>query len=73
MANRPHPSLKAVTWRLPRTLLARVKGEAALRGETEKAFVERALTRELAACAADEHLGDDREADAQQEQHAEQR
>ena len=47
MANQPHPSRQAVTWRLPRTLLEAVKAAAARRDETVLAFVTRALTREI--------------------------
>lgn len=48
MANQPHASRQAITWRLPRVLLDRVKARAAERGETVLAFVTRALERELA-------------------------
>ena len=47
MANQPHPDKEAVTWRLHRALLARVRTRASERGETVVAFVVRALTREL--------------------------
>ena len=47
MANQPHPSRQAVTWRLARTLLDRVKARAAENDETVLAFVTRALNREL--------------------------
>lgn len=48
MANQPHPSKKAVTWRLPGDLVTAVKAEALARGETVLAFATRALQRELA-------------------------
>lgn len=57
MANQPHPSKQAVTWRLPRTLLDCVKASATERDETVLAFVTRALEAQL-----DEHhanQGDD--------------
>ena len=47
MANQPHPDKEAVTWRLHRALLTRVRAAAAERGEAVVAFVTRALTREL--------------------------
>jgi predicted transcriptional regulator len=49
MANQPHPSKKAVTWRLQRDLIERVQYAAASRYETVLAFVTRALEHELAA------------------------
>ena len=48
MANQPHPDKQAVTWRLHRDLLARVREAAAGNGETVLALVTRALERELA-------------------------
>lgn len=47
MANQPHSSRKAVTWRLGGALVDRVKTAAEERGETVLAFVTRALEREL--------------------------
>ena len=47
MANQPHPSRQAVTWRLPRDLVTQVKARASGNGETVLAFVTRALTQEL--------------------------
>lgn len=47
MANMPHPSRQAVTWRLRRDLVGAVRQAAAQRGETVLAFVTRALTREV--------------------------
>ena len=47
MANQPHPSRQAVTWRLPRMLVEAVRVEAARRDETMLAFVMRALHAEL--------------------------
>jgi hypothetical protein len=47
MANQPHPSRQAVTWRLPRALLDRVKARAAERDESVLSLVVRALEREL--------------------------
>ena len=47
MANQPHPSRQAVTWRLPRMLVDAVRVESARRGETMLAFVMRALHTEL--------------------------
>lgn len=49
MANQPHRSRQAITWRLPRVLLNQVKARAQERGETVLAFVTRALERELQA------------------------
>ncbi|HLS44305.1 MAG TPA: hypothetical protein VK045_02615, partial [Ornithinicoccus sp.] len=50
MANQPHPDKQAVTWRLHRDLLARVREAAAGNGETVLALVTRALERELERC-----------------------
>lgn len=47
MANQPHPSKRAVTYRLDGDLVDRVKAVAAERGETVLALVTRALEREL--------------------------
>lgn len=47
MANQPHPSRQAVTWRLQRDLIERVKARAGENDETVLALVTRALTREL--------------------------
>ena len=47
MANMPHPSRQAVTWRLQRDLVDQVKALAAANGETVLALVTRALEREL--------------------------
>ena len=47
MANQPHPSRQAITWRLPRVLLDKVKARAAENGETVLDLVTRALTREI--------------------------
>lgn len=48
MANQPHPSKQAVTWRLHRDLVAAVQVTATANGETVIALVARALRRELA-------------------------
>jgi hypothetical protein len=47
MANRPHPDKRAVTWRLHRDLVNRVRAAAAANGETVLALVTRALEREV--------------------------
>lgn len=47
MANQPHPSKQAVTWRLPRTLLDAVKAAAEQEQETVLAFATRALQTEV--------------------------
>ena len=47
MANQPHPSKQAVTYRLPRTLVDEAKRTAARRGEDVTALVSRAITREI--------------------------
>lgn len=58
MANQPHRSRQAITWRLPRALLNQVKACAQGRGETVLAFVTRALERELhASQEIAEHTG----------------
>ena len=51
MANQPHPSKQAVTWRLHRDLVAAVQAAAANNHETVLALVARALERELLAPA----------------------
>jgi hypothetical protein len=47
MANQPHPSKQAVTWRLHRDLVAQVKATAEANRETVLALVTRALEREV--------------------------
>ena len=47
MANRPHPDLRQLNHRLPGDLVAAVKAAAERNGETEKAFVIRALRAEV--------------------------
>lgn len=47
MANQPHPDKQAVTWRLHRDLVARVRVAATANGETVLALVTRALEREV--------------------------
>jgi hypothetical protein len=54
VANRPHPDKQAVTWRLHRDLVLRVRAAAAANGETVLALVTRALEREVGR-----HGGDD--------------
>lgn len=57
MANRPHPSRQAVTWRLHRDLVAAVRSAAERNGETVLAFVTRALQREVERAGADRSEG----------------
>lgn len=47
MANMPHPDLRQLNHRVPGDLVAAVKAAAKRNGEAEKAFVIRALQREI--------------------------
>lgn len=51
VANQPHPSRHAVTWRLQRALVNDIKTAAEQRGETVLALATRALTREITQTA----------------------
>lgn len=53
MANMPHPDKQAVTYRLHRNLIERVKDIAEQRGETVVTFVARALENELDRAGAE--------------------